>query len=66
MYVNIPHEICLFAVVEYVVSDNVMCSTSAADKLKADKDTPQALKDFGLRISKLLVSVWAHWMHFKT
>ncbi|KTG42314.1 hypothetical protein cypCar_00032850 [Cyprinus carpio] len=31
-----------------------MCSTSAADKLKADKDTPQALKDFGLRISKLL------------
>uniref|UniRef100_A0A8C1ZIT3 Nucleoporin NUP188 n=1 Tax=Cyprinus carpio TaxID=7962 RepID=A0A8C1ZIT3_CYPCA len=54
MYVNIPHEICLFAVVEYVVSDNVMCSTSAADKLKADKDTPQALKDFGLRISKLL------------
>uniref|UniRef100_A0A673LB80 Nucleoporin NUP188 n=1 Tax=Sinocyclocheilus rhinocerous TaxID=307959 RepID=A0A673LB80_9TELE len=29
-------------------------STSAADKLKADKDTPQALKDFGLRISKLL------------
>lgn len=34
-----------------------MCSTSAADKLKADKDTPQALKDFGLRISKLLVSI---------
>ncbi|KAA0719723.1 Nucleoporin NUP188 -like protein [Triplophysa tibetana] len=29
-------------------------STSAADKLKADKDTPQTLKDFGLRISKLL------------
>lgn len=35
-----------------------MCSTSAADKLKAGKDTAQALKDFGLRISKLLVSVW--------
>ncbi|TRY95067.1 hypothetical protein DNTS_004696 [Danionella cerebrum] len=29
-------------------------SKSAADKLKADKDTPQTLKDFGLRISKLL------------
>ncbi|XP_039516969.1 LOW QUALITY PROTEIN: nucleoporin NUP188 [Pimephales promelas] len=29
-------------------------STSAADKLKADKNTAQALKDFGLRISKLL------------
>ncbi|XP_055035112.2 nucleoporin NUP188 [Misgurnus anguillicaudatus] len=29
-------------------------STSAADKVKADKDTPQTLKEFGLRISKLL------------
>ncbi|GAA6091744.1 nucleoporin NUP188 isoform X1 [Tachysurus ichikawai] len=29
-------------------------SSSSADKLKADKDVPQSLKEFGLRISKLL------------
>ncbi|XP_062868175.1 nucleoporin NUP188 [Trichomycterus rosablanca] len=29
-------------------------SSSSADKLKADKEVPQTLKDFGLRISKLL------------
>lgn len=32
-----------------------VCSSSSADKLKADKDVPQSLKEFGFRISKLLV-----------
>lgn len=35
----------------------IISSSSSAGKVKDNKDVAQPLKDFGLRISKLLVSV---------